>query len=96
MGDNSNYSNSQLRCPSNSAQTYVGLDAPSANCSACFLKRRAHIGPDNLEPDSSSALAKGFGSVPKKTESGAVASRLLCPGKDTLYVHHVILASLVT
>ena len=88
MSDNSSYSNAQLHCPGNPAQAYIGIDAPSANCSACFLKRRAHIGPDNSNTEcvSASAPSKGFGPVPQAFGFAPSASRLLCPGKDTVCV----------
>jgi hypothetical protein len=90
MSDNSTYTNAQLRCPGNPGQTYVGIDAPSANCSACFLKRRAHVGPDNLSPDASVAAVvhKGFPAPPKNVGSAPSSSRLKCPDKDTVYDTH--------
>ena len=90
MSDNSTYTNAQLRCPGNPGQTYVGIDAPSANCSACFLKRRAHVGPDNLSPDApvAAAVHKAFSAPPKNVGSAPSSSRLKCPDKDTVYDTH--------
>ena len=92
MSDNSTYTNAQLRCPGNPGQTYVGIDAPSANCSACFLKRRAHVGPDNLSPDApvAAAVHKAFPAPPKNVGSAPSSSRLKCPDKDTVYDTHSV------
>ncbi len=93
MSDNSSYANAQLHCPGNPGQTYVGIDAPSANCSACFLKRRAHVGPDNRSCDApvTAAASKGSLPSPKNMSSGSSSSRLKCPDKDTVYAHALLL-----
>jgi hypothetical protein len=83
MGDNSSYSNAQLRCPTDPDQSYIGIDAPSANCSTCFLKRRAHISPDNSNTECTSAPPVAFGPIPKAFGAACSSLRLLCPNTDT-------------